>query len=97
MAHQQTDGICLSVSSLHPENWNPAWKVNQIVLGLQTFWYQGDYTYGSVEERQYDRTMTLKERRVGFAMKSAEHVLNHEKFKEIFSDYAEHIGITKRE
>lgn len=34
----QPDGICLSISDFHPESWNPAWKVTQIVLGLVTFW-----------------------------------------------------------
>ena len=22
------EGICMSISALHPESWNPAWKVN---------------------------------------------------------------------
>jgi ubiquitin-conjugating enzyme E2 J2 len=35
---KKQDGICLSISHYHPESWNPAWKVNQIVIGLQTFW-----------------------------------------------------------
>lgn len=98
LAHDQTDGICLSISSLHPESWNPAWKVTQIVLGLQTFWYQDEYTYGSVDSYDYDEEeMSLEERSVGFAMKSGAEVLKNEKFQEIFGDYADAIGITKQE
>ena len=47
------DGICLSISHFPPESWNPVWKVNQIVLGLQTFWEGGEYTYGSVDEHEF--------------------------------------------
>jgi len=97
LAHQQTDGICLSVSNLHPESWNPAWKVNQIVLGLLSFWHTGEYTYGSVESYDYPRDIPMDERRVGFAMKSGPEVLKNEKFQEIFAEYADAIGITKQE
>jgi ubiquitin-protein ligase len=24
----QEDGICLSISDMHPESWNPAWRVS---------------------------------------------------------------------
>jgi len=34
----QPGGICLSISDFHPESWNPAWKVTQIVMGLISFW-----------------------------------------------------------
>ena len=51
MFHTWEDGICLSISSYHPESWNPVWKVNQIVIGLVSFWVaDSEYTYGAVEE-----------------------------------------------
>merc|ERR1712151_1029323 len=97
------DGICLSISHYHPESWNPAWKVNQIVIGLQTFWQGGEHTYGAIEHGDYERKnghakgIDLKERSYGFAIKSREEVLNHPKFKEIFAYYADAIGITKEQ
>lgn len=58
----QEDGICLSISSFHPESWNPAWKVSQIVVGLSMFWLTDDDTYGA----EYDSS----ERRTELAFKS---------------------------
>lgn len=43
------DGICLSISHHHPESWNPVWKVNQIVIGLVSFWLTGEETWGSTD------------------------------------------------
>lgn len=90
---KKQDGICLSISHYHPESWNPAWKVNQIVIGLQTFWQGGEYTYGSVESHDYGRDIDLKERSYGFAIDSRKKVLEHPKFQEIFTPYADAIGI----
>lgn len=92
---EQQDGICLSISHYHPESWNPAWKVNQIVIGLQTFWQGGEYTYGSSDAHDYGREIPLKERSYGFAIDSRKSVLEHPKFKEIFEPFAEAMGINK--
>lgn len=93
--NEQQDGICLSISHYHPESWNPAWKVNQIVIGLQTFWQGGEYTYGSTEAHDYPRDIPLKERSYGFAINSRKQVLEHPKFKEIFTPYAEAMGLNE--
>mmetsp|Transcript_3861 Transcript_3861/g.5851 ORF Transcript_3861/g.5851 Transcript_3861/m.5851 type:complete len:165 (-) Transcript_3861:377-871(-) len=58
------EGICLSISDFHPESWNPAWKVSQIVIGLVSFWISGEYTYGSLESYDFpknDYDLTSKE------------------------------------
>ena len=94
----QTDGICLSISNHHPESWNPAWKVNQQVLGLQTFWHGGEGTYGSMYSYDFRRefrnyNLTEKEKSIKWARDSRENVLNQPKFKEIFAQYADVIGI----
>lgn len=91
----QKDGICLSISSFHPESWNPAWKVNQIVIGLLSFWLTNEYTYGAVETYDYPTDIDIKERSIGFAMKSRKEVLENEKFKLIFGEYADAIGINE--
>jgi len=90
----QPDGICLSISDFHPESWNPAWKVNQIVLGLVSFWNTNEYTYGSIESYDYtDEQFKGKELKTKFAMHSREHVMGHEMYEKIFKKYASAIGI----
>jgi len=91
-------GICLSISHHHPESWNPVWKVNQIVIGLISFWLQSEHTWG---DTQYDykwpeNSLTKNEQILAFAKDSIEHVKSHEKFH-IFQDYADYIGINTRE
>jgi len=94
--HTWKEGICLSISDYHPESWNPAWKVNQIVVGLVSFWVQNDeYTYGAVES--YDLKLeageTATDRRIQRAKESRKAVLAHEKFQQVLSKYADAIGI----
>lgn len=94
----QKDGICLSISDMHPESWNPAWRVSQIVTGLQQFWVGNESTYGDVYNNEWGDTdlLTLKDRRIQFAMESREAVLKHEKFQAIFGEYADVIGINEK-
>ena len=64
----QEDGICLSISSFHPESWNPAWKVSQIVVGLSMFWLTDEDTYGAVYEDEYGNDMSWDDRRMQWAI-----------------------------
>jgi hypothetical protein len=60
-----------------------------------SFWNEDEETYGSVYEG-YDYTeqpLSGKDLCIKFAKESRDHVLNHEKFKQIFSKYAGAIGI----
>jgi len=90
------DGICLSVSYYHPESWNPVWKVNQIVIGLVSFWATEESTAGSWYRGELPfrskHGETESDVRITYAKESREKVLNHEKFH-IFKDYADAIGI----
>jgi len=92
------DGICLSVSYYHPESWNPVWKVNQIVIGLVSFWATEESTAGSWYKGELpfrsQHGETESDVRITYAKNSRESVLNHEKFH-IFKDYADAIGINK--
>ena len=90
------DGICLSVSHFHPESWNPVWKVNQIVLGLQTFWEGGEYTYGSVDDHEFrNKGMNPSQYKKMLAMKSRQAVMDHEIYQMLFKQYGDAIGITQ--
>merc|ERR1712048_1440440 len=88
------DGICLSVSYYHPESWNPVWKVNQIVIGLVSFWCTEESTAGSYYrgELPVRSGETESDVRMTWAKQSREKVLAHEKFH-IFKDYADAMGI----
>jgi len=91
-------GICLSISHHHPESWNPVWKVNQIVIGLISFWLTDEHTWGDTQyDYRWPETGLEKTEQIYvFAHDSVEHVKSHEKYF-IFKDYAEFIGIDKRE
>jgi len=96
--HTWNDGICLSISSYHPESWNPVWKVNQIVIGLTSFWQTTEGTYGGVYDNEL-RNMckkgeTSSDCLIRLAKESREKTMKHEKFH-LFEKYAAAIGIDK--
>ena len=41
--------ICLSISSYHPESWNPTWTVETILIGLYSFMIEDTDTLGSIK------------------------------------------------
>lgn len=92
------DGICMSISYYHQESWNPAWKVNQIVIGLLSFWQTEESNgtlgaiYGDRLKQRKEYGETASDVRITLAKKSRQAVLDHEKFF-IFKDYADAIGI----
>lgn len=92
---EKSEGICLSISHHHPESWNPAWKVNQIVIGLISFWITNEDTYGAYYDHEFknQKDFTPSENRQIMAMESREHVLSNKKFIEIFGEYSEALGI----
>lgn len=64
----QEDGICMSISDMHPESWNPVWKVNQMVVGLISFWLgDAEETYGELYEDDYDCSMSFTDHRIRLA------------------------------
>lgn len=40
--------ICLSFTSYHPESWNPQWSMQNMLLGIISFWHEGTATTGSI-------------------------------------------------
>lgn len=44
--------LCLSISSMHPEQWNPAWGVRGVILGLMSFIADptDPLTYGGIRD-----------------------------------------------
>ena len=63
---------------------------------MVSFWVQNsEYTYGAVEayEVTLDEEETFSDRKIKLAKESRKKVLEHEKFKQIFSQYVDAIGI----
>lgn len=92
--HTQKDGICLSISHHHPESWNPMWRVNQIVIGLISYWLSGEGTYGSIRPNELNKgTMNTWDDFVQkLTIESRAAVKAHPKYF-IFEEYASAIGI----
>jgi len=41
--------LCLSISSFHPESWDPGWSTGTVVLGILSFMYEpADNTLGKI-------------------------------------------------
>merc|ERR1712159_800412 len=96
--HTWDEGICLSISHYHPESWNPVWKVNQVVIGLTSFWQTTEGTYGGVYDHELQNLCKKNESKsdciIRLAKESREKVLKHPKWS-IFEPYAAAIGIDK--
>ena len=94
--HTWTEGICLSISDYHPESWNPVWKVNQVVMGLTSFWQTREDTYGGIYDGELHQFKKKGESdsdcRIRLAKESRDKVLKHHKYH-IFESYAKAIGI----
>ena len=95
----QHEGICMSISAMHEESWNPAWKVNNMVVGLLSFWLgDAEGTYGELYDDDFGYQKdgkNMEDHRVEYARQSREAVLNHEKFKAVFAGYETALGIDK--
>ena len=47
--------LCTSMSSFHPETWNPAWTTSTIVKGLLSFMVEDELTTGSVRSTEEEK------------------------------------------
>lgn len=53
--------ICLSITSYHPESWNPSWTMQSILLGLVSFMHENTTTYGSIKASEKERERLASE------------------------------------
>ncbi len=72
--------------------------MNQILIGLLSFWISNEYTYGAVEDYEFRNMsnplgLTKEQMIVNYAMQSREAVLADPKFKQVFGQYIPAIGI----
>ena len=52
--------LCLSISDYHPEQWNPLWTVDTIIIGLVSFMTTEKNTLGSIEDSAENREKIAK-------------------------------------
>lgn len=74
--------------------------MQQIVIGLVSFWISNEYTWGAMEDYDYKNLqngMTIQEQKLEWAYLSRESVLANEKFQQIFGEFAEAIGLHKEQ
>ena len=73
--------ICMSMTSFHPESWNPMWSVSSILAGLQSFFYESTSTTGSVTTSRAEKRR-LAAASMAFNVKNAS-------FRRVFPDLVE--------
>ncbi|CAL4086118.1 unnamed protein product, partial [Meganyctiphanes norvegica] len=71
--------ICLSMSSFHPESWNPSWTVGTILTGLLSFMMED--AAGAVGTVQ-----SSEEEKKRMARQSLNYNLNNTQFVELFPE-----------
>ena len=74
--------ICLSITDMHPESWNPLWGVGSILLAIQSFFYENSVTTGSL------RNVPEKEKR-DLAAKSLSYNIKNPLFRKLFPELVE--------
>jgi len=70
--------LCLSISSYHPETWNPSWSVGSVLIGLYSFMNTDNSTLGSIENSYEERQQ--------LALKSRQFNESLVFYKDLFSD-----------
>lgn len=73
--------LCLSMSSFHPESWNPAWRIEMLVLGLISFMTDPSQPTGT-------GSFTSQPSKIrSLALSSYHHVKSRNDICSLFSDY----------
>ncbi|CAF1111230.1 unnamed protein product [Adineta ricciae] len=47
--------LCLTITSFHPDSWNPSWSISSILNGFLSFMCDTSATYGSIETTQAEK------------------------------------------
>ena len=81
--------LCLSISSFHPETWNPAWSASTILTALLSFMLETTPTQGSLETSDTDKRQ--------LAGQSLKFNLEDKIFKELFPDIVAKFSEKKEE
>ncbi len=80
--------ICLTISDWHPEQWNPVWKVESIIMGLLSFMLSEEHSVASIHESEAVRKKFAKESLDWNLKKNATG-----QFEKIFENHLVRLGI----
>ncbi|CAL4133737.1 unnamed protein product [Meganyctiphanes norvegica] len=75
---QTNEFICLSISNMHPESWNPCWTVGTLLCGLLSFMIGNAKTNGTLESTEEEKKKLARE--------SLNFNLSNSQFVELFPD-----------
>ncbi|EFN57840.1 hypothetical protein CHLNCDRAFT_12197, partial [Chlorella variabilis] len=73
--------LCLSMSSFHPESWNPLWSVSTILTGLLSFMLESQHTTGAISSTQPEKRR--------FARESLAYNVRNPTFRKLFPEWVE--------
>lgn len=80
--------VCLSLSSDHPETWNPAWTISSILNAFLSFMTSEDPAAGAI--------YTSDEQKRSFAADSQKFNARNKDFKKIFADLIDNCALSKK-
>ena len=86
----------MSMTDMHPESWNPVWTVQQVILGLVSFWCdpESKYTAGVIYIAENENPELESEiNALSAVVTSRQETLSHPKFSEVLGTFAPYIGI----
>merc|ERR1712061_968527 len=75
--------ICTTMSDFHPDTWNPAWNVETILIGLQSFMYE-DVGGTKTKELSIGSLYDTAENRTKYAMESQRFNMRNDIYVELF-------------
>lgn len=81
--------LCLTITSFHPDSWNPSWSISSILNGFLSFMCDTSATFGSIE------TTYAQKRK--FAADSLAFNIQDPVFCELFPDITDEIKKTLEE
>lgn len=79
--------ICLTISDWHPEQWNPVWKVESILMGLLSFMLSEEHSVASLHMTEAQRKKFAKDS-MAFNLKNKE-----EPFEKLFEKHYVKLGL----
>lgn len=81
--------LCLTITSFHPDSWNPSWSISSILNGFLSFMCDTSATFGSIE------TTYAQKRK--FALDSLAFNIQDSTFCELFPDITDEIKMILEE
>ena len=88
---EEKQRICLTISDWHPEQWNPVWKVESIIMGLLSFMLSEEHSVASIHAPDAQRKKLAKQS-IDWNMKN-----KTDKFEALFEKHFVKLGLKEAE